>query len=640
MSAKRDALLDEARARLGRGDYAGGERSLKKLLRSRPADAEALYLLGALRLQEDKAAEAASLMRRAIDCGLATDPVVLENLGTACLMSGDATAAERELRRAIAAGGTRSMLRMRLGMALVALERLDEAEAMLHAAQEQDPHDVDIAINLGNVLAARGFPDAALKEYSRVLVFAPGHVQVLFNIGTLHHEAGRFEEAITVYLQVLAIAPDHVEALINLGTVHEHLGDTAEAERLYRKVWAVEPDNALALSNLASVLLTQSRFDEAALCCHRALNLRPDFGNALVNLGGIHAALGELDAARRAYYRAWQIVPADSEARCWCGTLGLALGEFSESWPHYQARVSRRDMLQAVGTLDDQLPDNISSATILLVGEQGIGDELFFLRYAGLLKARQARVLCVCNHKIRALLECTGIFDALYTHGEPLPERDLTIAAGDLPLVLERTLQTDGAYGIPLCLQPLPARTATMRSYLERLGPPPYLAVTWRSGTRLTEQITWRDQFLSKEVPLDALASALQDFQGSIISLQRNPDAGETEQLAAMLGQPVHDGSALNADLEDMLALLGLVHEYVGVSNANMHLLAGLGGRARVLVPNPPEWRWMATGDVSPWFPRFAVYRQNADRTWRQAMTQLRADLFRAAENDFDVAAR
>ena len=148
MSGKRDAVLDEARARLGRGDYAGGERSLKKLLRSRPADAEGLYLLGALRLQEGKAAEAASLMRRALDCGKPPDPAVLENLGTAYLVSGDSAAAERELRRAIAAGGTRSLLRMRLGMALAALERFDEAEAMLRAAQQQDPHDADIGINL------------------------------------------------------------------------------------------------------------------------------------------------------------------------------------------------------------------------------------------------------------------------------------------------------------------------------------------------------------------------------------------------------------------------------------------------------------------------------------------------------------
>ena len=36
-----------------------------------------------------------------------------------------------------------------------------------------------------------------------------------------------------------------------------------------------------------------------------------------------------------------------------------------------------------------------------------------------------------------------------------------------------------------------------------------------------------------------------------------------------------------------MLALLSLIDEYVGVSNTNMHLRAGVGKTAKVLVPAP-----------------------------------------------------
>ena len=59
-----------------------------------------------------------------------------------------------------------------------------------------------------------------------------------------------------------------------------------------------------------------------------------------------------------------------------------------------------------------------------------------------------------------------------------------------------------------------------------------------------------------------------------------------------------------------MLALLALLDDYVGVSNTNMHLRAGVNRTAKVLVPAPPEWRWMAEGKESPWFPGFTVYRQ------------------------------
>jgi hypothetical protein len=68
-------------------------------------------------------------------------------------------------------------------------------------------------------------------------------------------------------------------------------------------------------------------------------------------------------------------------------------------------------------------------------------------------------------------------------------------------------------------------------------------------------------------------------------------------------GREVHDFSAWNDDLEDALALMGVLDEYAGVSNTNMHLRAGLGRTANVLVPFPPEWRWQGTGGESPWFP-------------------------------------
>jgi hypothetical protein len=75
----------------------------------------------------------------------------------------------------------------------------------------------------------------------------------------------------------------------------------------------------------------------------------------------------------------------------------------------------------------------------------------------------------------------------------------------------------------------------------------------------------------------------------------------------------VHDFSSVNSDLEEALALMSLVDGYVGVSNTNVHLRAGAGGAAHVLVPPPFEWRWMASG-ASPWFPVFHVERLRADR--------------------------
>jgi len=132
---------------------------------------------------------------------------------------------------------------------------------------------------------------------------------------------------------------------------------------------------------------------------------------------------------------------------------------------------------------------------------------------------------------------------------------------------------------------------------------------------------------LSKEIPLDKLGHALAGKKATFVSVQRDPRAGEIEALESAIGARVHDFSATNSDLDDMLALMNVVDDYVGVSNTNTHLRAGLGLPARVLVPFPPDWRWTRDRERSPWFPSYPLYRADAKGDWNAALQGLRNDM-------------
>jgi hypothetical protein len=120
----------------------------------------------------------------------------------------------------------------------------------------------------------------------------------------------------------------------------------------------------------------------------------------------------------------------------------------------------------------------------------------------------------------------------------------------------------------------------------------------------------------------------LRPSKATVVILQRRPDPQDMAQFRAALGRDALDASDTNDDLRDALALLSLLDEYIGPSNTNMHLLCGLTGRrARVLLQMPPEWRWGKSGDESPWFPGFALYRQDISQSWDAAFERLRRDL-------------
>jgi len=168
-------------------------------------------------------------------------------------------------------------------------------------------------------------------------------------------------------------------------------------------------------------------------------------------------------------------------------------------------------------------------------------------------------------------------------------------------------------------------RRNALAARLAAFGPPPYVGVTWRAGAP-REGALRHGPALYKQVPVAELAAVLRPLAASVVILQRQPEAAEQQQFVQALGRQALDLSEVNDDLADALALLSLLDEYIGVSNTNMHLLAGIGGRGRVLVQTPAEWRW-GLGDQSPWFPEFLLYRQGPDRSWQEAWDRLRVDL-------------
>jgi hypothetical protein len=253
---------------------------------------------------------------------------------------------------------------------------------------------------------------------------------------------------------------------------------------------------------------------------------------------------------------------------------------------------------------------------VLLRGEQGIGDVLFFLRFAPALQARGFEIALGCEKKLHSILSSGPVLHEVREDiGEGLP-------IGDLPVLLQSE-DTPPAW-------PLQVRA---KASLESLGPAPYLGVTWRAGTDLARrrEIGQDPSALAKALAPGLLGGALRGWPGTVIVLQRAARPGDSAEFGAAFQGRFHDRSELGGDLPALLALLAALDDYVGVSNANVHFLAGLGKTARVLVPYPGEWRWMRRPGPSPWFPGFAVYRQPQSRDWTPALERLRADLFSRA---------
>ena len=606
--------------------------------------------------QAGRLAEAKTLYEQALE-SQPRHPDALNLAGVVALQTGAAERAIGLIQRAIEVQPANPAFHSNLAQAYLALRQVADAQAAFRRAAALDPREPQFAVGAANCLAMDGNVAQAERELRGVARRHPRYALAWFNLGNAVNEQGRHQEAADLYRRAIKLDPALADAHNNLGRALHQLERFEEAEQAYRRCLALRPDYATGYGNLASVLIDRGRFREAAAVCEQGLRrfsgsaeLHLQLGSARTHQGMLTSALEAFRAAASAapdnpralwacgyalirtgnereglqwLERALALQPDSAEYRGALATIYLSVGDLRAGWREYEWRPVRlRFLADNPGLyLAKALPDGRSGLRICLLREQGLGDELFFLRFAAKLKSRGAEITYRANTKIASLLERVPVLDRVIAENAPSPPADLSMLIGDLPQAL-------GAadFAPPLVLPALPDQLEAMKQRLRALGPPPYRGLTWRAGTA-PERQRGADWTLHKAVPLELLGAALREADGTLIAVQRNAETGDIGRLAEHAGRTVHDLTALNDDLESMLALLALVDDYIGVSNTNMHLRAAAGRTARVLVPQPPEWRWMAAGDESPWFPGFRVYRQNPDGDWNEALARLARDL-------------
>jgi len=441
--------------------------------------------------------------------------------------------------------------------------------------------------------------------------------------------AGDFNEAARAFERALQQMPELTDVHAMRAESLQMLGRSDEAERAWRQVFRRDPANLAALEGMAHLCMAAWRLTELEDLVRRgsaAVPRDPTFHLMLgFSLWWQHRHEEALAAYRRGRELAAGVQPMFFHEANLAEAMALfRLGRWNEGWERYLQRQDRETLRSRYPRLASD-PAKLRTAAptrIAIHSEQGIGDELFFLRFAPALRARGHRLFLRTNPKLVPLLRAqAGLFEEIAAAGEALPETDVELQASDLALA------SGEGFAPSLRFAPDAARSGAIAGQLRAFGPPPYLGVTWGAGLTSDEGKNWQGAFWKKRVPPERLGALLRGLPGTPVILQRKPEAADIAAFSEAAGRPALDMSATNEDLLDAIALLALLDEYIGMSNTNMHLLAGVSGRhARVLLPVPAEWRWGSAGQ-SPWFPGFVLYRAQHHGALDDALAELAEDL-------------
>jgi tetratricopeptide (TPR) repeat protein len=487
-------------------------------------------------------------------------------------------------------------------------DKVDRAVACLNAADwpgaesacreilAADPVNGNALRVLGIVARNRGELAAALDYLRRAVQLYDRSPLLQFELGAVYTALHRHEEAFDCYRLATELDPKFQEAYLNLSAVMEQQERFEEAVAFARQAVALKPSCSLSHYNLANGLREQGQVSEAIEHYTQSLRARPDWSKARWNLG-----LAE-----------------------------LLVANYPEGWPLYESRQDAREVLF------DHYPQprwdgsSLAGKTILVHAEQGLGDEILFGSCFPDLILQAGRTILVCEPRLESLFARS--FRRADVRGyarqkdraplEVSEHVDFQIPAGSLPLFLRKT-----AADFPRRKRFLVVDSELESLWRERfaaLGPELKVGISWRAGGKPVES---RKRSLTLEQLLPLLSVPGVKF----VNLQYGDASREIAELHARTGIEIHDwedGDPL-VDVDSFAAKISALDLVISVGNATVHLAGAVGASAWTLLPLVPSWRWMLSGNSSPWYTTVRLFRQPQHGAWQpvldQVVEQLRA---------------
>jgi tetratricopeptide (TPR) repeat protein len=423
-------------------------------------------------------------------------------------------------------------------------------------------------------------------------------------------------------------------------------GRSDEAIELLRNAIGLRPDSSMLWNTLGTIVIERGDLESAESFFSEAVRLDPKFAKARYNLGQVKQGLGDVVGALQDCDEALKRVgTADDRQmmRLARSNYLLALSRVGEGWDEYEARMSPQ--FADVTHFNIERPrwqpgDDLAGKTLLVIGEQGLGDEVLFgnvlpdviekLGPEGKLRlAIESRLVPLFQRSFpdaEVTLHTTHVWATRPLRSAPNTDHgsvDLWTPMGSLMREFRRTAEAFPKRDRFLVADP--KRVAHWKKVLKSAPPGPKIGLLWKSLISKDA----RHRYFS---PFEQWKTVLRTPGVSFVNLQYGDCAAEIAEAERELGVTIWQppGIDLKLDLDDVTALACAMDLVVGFSNATLNLAAAAGA-PNWLVSTPAAWTLLGT-DYYPWYPQTRVFLPERLGAWEPVMQDIAEALAQLAK--------
>lgn len=499
---------------------------------------------------------------------------------------------------------------------LLELGRAAEAVPYFEAAIAANPDLAEAHSDYSVALFKTGDHAAAEAACRKSVLLQPLEVRYRLRLAELLELTNRNRESLAELAMALECAPDRLDLLARLTKAQERLGLYAEMLCTAERAILDNGENFETLLALAVARFHTMDIQGSTESARKALALSSERHEAHMVLGSALFEQGKVEDALSSYRRALKVKPDHPDALFHIGLVNLMRGKFREGWQGFEARFG----LDFNRTMRPCMPrwngTSLRGRTILVMREQGLGDEIMYASCYPQIIGDADRCLIECEPRleklfVRSFPGATFIpLPDILTNQQTDPGVEVHVRsyAASLPRYLRNSLRDFPDHRGYLKADP--GRIDYWREQLARLGGGPKIGISWRGGTVYSYTA-------KRTLSLAALLPVLSVPGVQWVNLQYGQRADEITALHSAHGIAIADWSeAIDGDYDETATLVSALDLVISVCTSIVHLSGALGRPVWVMAPYVPEWRYGLYGETLPWYPAARMFRQPVSGEW------------------------
>lgn len=529
-----------------------------------------------------------------------------------------------------------------LRKAIASYKKGEWADAAVAAASAAETHAryTEAYHLLALALDNLGQRNKAFEMYERALSLGPAKASLLFDLGNAAAKLQRFDAAESAYRAYLKLRPECPKGVSGLAACTLATGKVDEARSTVQRALDSAPESADLWNTLGTILVEAGDFEGAIAAYAPAQRLAPTTARTFHNIAHAQSHIGKHEQAIANFTRALELCAGESDSAAIRHARGLcyaATGRLNEAWLDNEERLSPAFAQATHFAIPAPRWDgeDLAGRKLLVVGEQGLGDEIMFASVIPDLIERvgpSGKVMLAVDQRLVKLFQrsfpSAHVGAEMHSKTEGKPIRIVPWASGQLtpdfyaPIgsLLPHLRPSIESFKARSYVKPDPARVSHWMHRLEALGPGPYVGISWKSMLVTTA----RKKFFSA---LEDWAPVLETTAVKFINLQYGDCRAEIDAVRNKIGVAIHSFADIDLtnDIDDKAALCQALDLVVSSPTAPAMLAAATGTETWLLTAGP-LWQQLGTARY-PWYPNTRVLTPEKFADWSALMQRLACEI-------------